>query len=141
MVQRALHARLLLRSEQVNGALATIGYADHFPVKDVINAGGSVEEVLKRLRALEPHQLACIKSMTVNRTHQSLTVTYESRTDALYKLSQNLGMSRGAQDKDTAILIFEEVVVEEEEAAPAGKITQLGPGLEADFTEYEDESK
>ena len=47
MVQRALHARLLLGSEQVNGALAAIGYADHFPVKDVINAGGSVEEVLK----------------------------------------------------------------------------------------------
>ena len=74
--------------------------------------------------------------MTVNRTHQSLTVTYESRTDALYKLSQNLGMSRGAQDKDTAILIFEEVVEEKELAVEKeGKMTQIGPGLEADFTD------
>jgi hypothetical protein len=66
-----------------------------------------------------------------------MTLAFESRTDAYYKLSQNIGLSRGKEDKDTAFLIFEEVVTEEGKVGPDDSgFTEIGPGLEVDFSAY-----
>ncbi|MFC1491824.1 terminase small subunit [Nitrospinota bacterium] len=139
--QRALSTRLFAVAAQVNGALSKIATADHAPANRALLEGESFQDTLDKLAALPDEILDAIRTITINRTKEIVTLAFESRTDALYKLSQNLGLSRGAQDKDTSILIFEEIAIEEEEApAPAGGMTQLGPGLEADFSEYEGEN-
>ena len=76
-----------------------------------------------------------IYSLNVNAKQGTVSIAFESRTNAYKVLSQNLGLSRGKEDKDFVQLIYEEVIeaAEEVEEEADSRMTQISDGLEADF--------
>jgi len=137
--QRALSTKLFAKAEQVNGALSKIATADHAAANRALLEGRSFQDTLDKLTALPDEILDAIRTITINRTKEIVTLAFESRTDALYKLSQNLGLTRGKEDLDRGILVIEQVVETDEVVeAPDEGITKLSDSLEADFTPIEE---
>ena len=131
--------RLYLNSETINGALLRIGLANSTAIKRAFVKGKDFQATRKALDTLTDEDLECIKSINVNYKQQTISMAFESKTDALYKLAQNLGLTRGKDDRDRGVLIIEQVVeTEVVDEAPAGGITKLSEGLEADFTPIEE---
>jgi hypothetical protein len=97
--QRSIAEHLLLDVEAVNGGLSEVAFA---PREMIFNAllSPTFEGILQDLQLLPEAVKGLIKTLEIDYEWSRVKVTLEGKAEALSKLSQNLGLTKGDQSED-----------------------------------------